>query len=103
LIHTPTGLALIDWETAMLAVPERDVWLLDARSGGSAADEYTARSGRRLDRGLLTRYRWAWSLTDVALFVDLLRHTRDETADTAWSWDALVGTLEDLSAARAHS
>ena len=99
LMHTPGGLVLIDWETARLAPPERDVWLLEARTRDGAADDYAARSGRRLDPGLLTRYRLAWALADVALFVDLLRHTSDQTVDTAWSWDALRGTLEDLSAA----
>ena len=100
LMHTPGGLVLIDWETALLAPPERDVWLLDARSGEGTADDYTARCGRPLDPGLLSRYRLAWALADVALFVDLLRTTSDETDDTAWSWEALRGTLEELSTAR---
>jgi spectinomycin phosphotransferase len=100
LMRTPGGLRLIDWETALLAPPERDVWLLDARSGNGAAADYAARCGRHPDPGLLSRYRLAWALTDVALFVDLLRNTSAETDDTAWSWDALSGTLEDLSAAR---
>jgi spectinomycin phosphotransferase len=100
LMRTSEGLLLIDWETALLAPPERDVWLLDARSGEGTADDYTARCGRPLDPGLLSRYRLAWALADVALFVDLLRTTSDETDDTAWSWEALRGTLEELSTAR---
>lgn len=97
LIHTPSGLMLVDWDTALLGPPERDVWMLDARTGGEAADDYTARSGRPLNPELLARYNLAWSLADLAEFVELLRFTPDKTADTEWSWDALLSTLDDLS------
>ncbi len=98
LIRTSDGMALVDWDTALLAPSERDLWLLDARTGGLAAAEYTAQSGRPLSRDLLTRYDLAWSLADLAVFVELLQKTPDTTADTAWSWDALRGTLNDLTA-----
>jgi Phosphotransferase enzyme family len=98
LIHTADGLALIDWDTALLAPPERDVWLLDARTDGRASAEYAARSGRPLDLALLARYRLAWSLADLAVFVELLRYAPGETADTAWSWEAFEATLTDLPA-----
>jgi hypothetical protein len=95
LIRTTDSLLLIDWETALIAPPERDVWMVDARSKG-APDDYETRSGRRLDRGLVARYRLAWALADLADFLPLLRDTAVETSDTAWSWDAFRGTLEEL-------
>lgn len=98
LIRTADGLVLIDWETALLAPPERDAWLLEARSAG-AIEDYTARSGRRLDRRLITRYRRAWALADLADFLPLLRDTPVETPDTTWSWKAFRGTLEELAEA----
>lgn len=100
LIRTPSGLVLVDWETALPGPPERDIWLLDARTGGQASADYTARSGRPLNPELLTRYHLAWSLVDLAEFVELLRFTPDQTEDTVWSWDALLSTLEDLAASR---
>jgi hypothetical protein len=96
LIRTPEGLALVDWDTALLAPPERDLWMLDARTGGQASAEYVIRSGCTLNPRLLSRYQLAWSLADLAIFVELLRYTGDQTADTAWSWDALQRTLHDL-------
>lgn len=96
LIRTTDSLLLIDWETALLAPPERDVWMVEARSTG-ALDDYEARSGRRLDRHLITRYRLAWALADLAGFLPLLRDTAVETSDTAWSWNAFRGTLEELT------
>ncbi len=97
LIRTLDGLVLVDWDTALLAPPERDVWLLDDRTDGQASAEYVARSGRPLSPELLARYRLAWALTDLAVFVELLRYTPETTADTAWSWDAFVATLDWLS------
>ncbi len=100
LIRTTSGLVLVDWDTALLGPPERDVWLLDARTGGRASADYAARSGRPLRPALLARYHLAWSLADLAEYVALLRFTPDQTADTAWSWDALISTLDDLAASR---
>lgn len=97
IIRTPEGLRLIDWDTALLAPPERDVWLVAARTGGRAVDEYSARTGRPLAPELLERYAIAWALADIAAFVDLLGHAAEENADTSWSWDALVGTLDELA------
>lgn len=97
LIRTLDGLVLVDWNTALLAPPERDVWLLDDRTNGEASTEYAARSGRSLVPELLTRYRLAWSLADLAAFVELLRNAPERTADTAWSWDAFEETLVHLA------
>lgn len=97
LIRTIDGLVLVDWDTALLAPPERDLWLLDVHTGGQASAEYIARSGRPLHSELLARYRLAWSLADIAIFVELLRYATDRTADTAWSWDAIQATLDDLA------
>ncbi|MDF2146616.1 hypothetical protein [Knoellia sp. p5-6-4] len=55
-------------------------------------------TGRPLQPALVERYRLAWALADVAGFVEVLRHTPEETADTATAWEALVGTLEELAA-----
>ncbi len=89
---------LIDWDTALLAPPERDVWLLDANTSSDAAGDYAARSGRSIDRDLLDRYRLAWSLADIASFVHLLKYTAEKTADTAWVWEALQSTMANLAA-----
>ena len=96
-IRTPEGPVLVDWDTALLGPPERDLWLLDTRTGGRASDEYTALTGRPLRSELLSGYQLGWWLADVAVFVELLRHATEETADTAWSWEALDGTLHALA------
>lgn len=101
-IRTPDGLVLVDWDTTRLAPPERDLWHVLARLDPDGARDVTAlygkRTGRPLQPALLERYRLAWALADVAGFVEVLRHTPEETADTATAWEALVGTLEELAA-----
>jgi hypothetical protein len=36
-------------------------------------------------------------MADLAAFFPLLRDTRAETSDTAWSWEACQGTLHELA------
>ena len=102
LIRTPDGLVLVDWDTTRLAPPERDVWHVLARLEPEDARDVTAlyaeRTGRPLEPALVERYRLAWALTDVAGFVEVLRQTPEETADTATAWESLVGTLEERAA-----
>lgn len=98
LLRTAHGLRLVDWDTALLAPPERDVWLLDARTGGRGAAAYSALTGQPLSPQLLEWYRLRWALVDVALFVELLRDAEVETADTTWSWPALQDIVADLDA-----
>lgn len=95
-IRTHVGPMLVDWDTTLLAPPERDLWLLDARSNGQASREYAARAGRLLSSDLLDRYRLAWALVDISEFLVMLRHAHEETEDTAWSWEALCATLHAL-------
>lgn len=102
LIRTGDGLVLIDWDTALLAPPERDVWLLTTRTDARAADEYAARSGRSLQPELLTLYELAWALADLAEFLESLRYTPERTADTACSWDALQRTVAGLASVPAR-
>ena len=101
-IRTSEGPVLVDWDTARLATPERDLWHVTSRLEPDDAREvlalYTERTGRPVDRARLEHHRLAWALTDVASLVGELGHATTETADTMTAWRALVGTLEELGA-----
>ncbi|GAA4943142.1 spectinomycin phosphotransferase [Nonomuraea thailandensis] len=86
---------LIDWDTVGMAVPERDLWLV-ARDDDDLA-RYTKATGRAVDHELLALYRLRWALDDVAEFVEWFRSPHGRTADAEQSWDALTGTLEQLT------
>ena len=95
-VRTTGGPVLVDWETARLAEPERDLWLVAGRTDLDVAGLYTQRSGRPVDAGRLDSRARRWALTDVADFVPTLLAAPVETPDTAWQVEALLGTLDEL-------
>ena len=89
LLATPSGIALVDWDTALLAPAERDLWRLPDVDRAA----YTARTGRDLDPDVLALYRDRWDLTDVALYVAELREAPTRTDDAETAWAVLRGLL----------
>jgi len=88
------GLLLIDWDTAGLALPERDLWLA-AGDDARAADCYAELTGRRVSGAAMELYRLRWSLDDIALSVGDFRgpHEQDEDTELAWA-----GLTEEMGA-----
>jgi len=96
LVRADGGVHLVDWDTAMLAAPERDLWLVAARTALDVATRYEELTGRPVDRARLRHFERRWALADVADFVPGLATATQEDEDTGWQWQALVRTLEDL-------
>lgn len=95
-VVTDGGPVLVDWETARVAEPERDLWLLAARTDLDVPGLYAERTGRRPDPARMRRRAVRWALADVVSFVPTLLGAAVETADTAWQLEALTETLEAL-------
>ena len=95
LIRTASGWRLVDWDTALVAPPERDLWLLDP-GDGSVATTYTEMTGRPVHPEVMDLYRLRWALTDVALYVSGFRAPHTGSSDDDASWSYLQGTLETL-------
>lgn len=92
-INTVDGVALIDWDTALLAPPERDLWALideDARIEAF----YTERTGVMLDAAALGLYRLWWDLCEISLFTAEFRAPHTDTEDTRVAWAALQRFLD---------
>ena len=87
-IDTDDGVVLVDWETALLAPPERDLWSI-AQEQPSIVDLYTERTGVPVDADALALYRLRWTLTDIALYVDTFSRPHADTADIRVAWGAL--------------
>jgi hypothetical protein len=51
---------LIDWDTAALALPERDLWLLHDHGNAEVLRLYEDRTGHIVDTGALAFYRLRW-------------------------------------------
>ncbi|MFB9238185.1 phosphotransferase family protein [Plantactinospora siamensis] len=92
LIRTPAGLRLVDWETTLIAPPERDLWML-ARDAEDALDRYAAATGRRADPAAIALYGLWWDLADIVSFVEELRRPHEDGADIAAAWRHLNGYL----------
>jgi spectinomycin phosphotransferase len=88
-------LRLIDWDTAGLAWPERDLWLA-AGTDLELADHYAGLSGRRVSAAAMRLYQLRWLLDDITLSLSGFRgpHGRDD--DTELSWTVLTGQTEAL-------
>jgi spectinomycin phosphotransferase len=76
---------LVDWDTVAVAVPERDLWMLDL---GDERDQYERATGRAVDDAAIELYRVRWYLDDIASAVHTLRSPHDADADTerTWNW-----------------
>jgi Phosphotransferase enzyme family len=87
-IVTADGLVLIDWDTALVAPPERDLWAL---AGGepSLLDYYAAATGTEIDDGALSLYRLWYDLAEVGGYLSLFQAPHVDTADTRESWKNL--------------
>ncbi len=62
---TAGGWVLIDWDTALAAPPERDLWSLDP-GDGSILDAYAGLTGVTPQSPMLDLYRLRWDIADIA-------------------------------------
>jgi len=83
---TPAAELLIDWDTTLVAPPERDLWDLD----GTLRAAYTAATGTTLRPGLLDLYRLRWDPTEIAVCLARFREPHGGTADDEESWTILT-------------
>lgn len=85
---TTAGLVLVDWDTTLLAPPERDLWHL-AGHDPSLLHRYTAATGTEIDDQALVLYQLWWDLAEIAEYLALFQSDHQDTADTRQSWTNL--------------
>ena len=79
---------LVDWESARLAAPERDLRALDP-GDGSAIAYYEERTGTRLRKHALDAYQLWYDLYEIGGYIELFRNPHGESADSTESWKNL--------------
>lgn len=87
-IITADGLALIDWDTVLLAPPERDLWGL-ADDDPALLGYYTAATGTQIADEALSLYRLWFDLAEVGEYLTRFQSQHEDTADTEESWKNL--------------
>ena len=97
IVRSQSGaLYLIDWDTAGLALPERDLW--DVAAPGSAeAAHYTGLTGRPVSPVASEAYRIRWALDDIRLAVADFRGPHEHTPDTELTWTTLGEELARIT------
>jgi hypothetical protein len=94
---TADGWLLIDWDTALVAPPERDLWSLDP-GDGTILEAYARATGVRPQPYLLDLYRLQWDLADVAVEVSRFRRPHAGSIDDDEAWKLLRSNVENISA-----
>ena len=92
-MRTPAGPVLVDWDSVLLAAPERDLWDL-AQHDRSVLPAYSSASGVAIDQHALAFYRMWYDLFEIAGYLRLFRGRHGDTADTAESWQNLAEFLQ---------
>jgi len=92
---TADGWVLIDWDTVLLAPPERDLWSLDP-GDRSIPGAYEAATGLAPRPAMLDLYRLRWDLADIAVYVSLFRGQHSGTPDDDKSWGELCSLIARL-------
>lgn len=90
---TEAGWVLVDWDTTRVAPPERDLWTL-AGGDSSIIDAYVAATGRSVLPSALELYRLGWDLTEIAIYIALLRRPHTTAPDVAAAWANLTVYLD---------
>ena len=87
------GLHLVDWESALIAPPERDLWSL-FEEDPATLERYATRSGRAVNADAITFYRLWYDFFEIGGYLRLLRQPHTGDADAAESWKNLRHFLQ---------
>jgi spectinomycin phosphotransferase len=95
-LRTSEGWLLIDWDTTLVAAPERDLWHMVTDDTASVA-AYERMAGRAVDPQALMTYRLWWDLAEICGYVALLRAAHDDEVDVRESWLNLQHYLDPVA------
>ena len=93
---TADGWVLIDWDTALVAPPERDLWSLDP-GDGTILNAYASATGVSPRPSFLDLYRLRWDIADIAMGVTRFRRRHAGSIDDGEAWELLSSLIKRVS------
>lgn len=90
---TARGVVLIDWDTALLAPVERDLWMLVSEDA-AVADRYKMLTGQQVDPDAIELYTLWWDLCEISLYAADLHRPHADSADTQMMWSQFQEYLD---------
>ncbi len=94
---TSKGWMIVDWDTVLVAPPERDLWRL-AQGDGSALQAYADATGTAPNEWLIDLYGVRWDLTEIASFAAEFRKPHEDTEDSRKALEILHSAVGRLRA-----
>jgi hypothetical protein len=94
---TSEGWLIVDWDTVLLAPPERDLWRL-AQGGGSVLRAYADATGTTPNERLVDLYGIRWDLAEIASFAAEFRRPHEDTEDSRKALEILRSVIGRLRA-----
>ena len=79
---------LVDWDTALVAPPERDLCMIDL-DDNSVSHAYALATGVDIEPGVLDLYRLRWVLAEIAIYITEFDDVHDDDPNTRESWKNL--------------
>jgi spectinomycin phosphotransferase len=98
LIRQSGSFCLIDWDTAGLAPPERDLWSILSDTGAEGA-RYAELTDHQVSQAALDLYRQRWDIDEIGLTLADLKAAHHRDQDTEVGWAALVAAVRGLASA----
>jgi spectinomycin phosphotransferase len=97
LVRQGTRFLLVDWDTAGLAPPERDLWWVLSPSGDEAR-LYASLTGRDVSPAAVDLFRLRWDLDDICLYLAKLRAGHERNRDTEVVFAGLADAVRRVAA-----
>lgn len=88
-LRTGNGLRLIDWDTLLVAPPERDLWMLVSNASDGVALQYSQLTGHRVNADLLRLYALWWDLSEIGGYITHFNGPHADNRDAEESWQNL--------------
>lgn len=96
IMRATSALVLVDWDTVGLALPERDLSVIDGITDDELG-QYTESAHRAVNQRAMDLYRLRWDLGEITDYLRVLRLPHRHTPDTEHAWEVVDRLLQSCA------